>query len=362
MNLCLESWAKWLAAGSEFRRPVREGTVEAYLIKIRGFLAWLETRPEPEITPALLYQYVGYLQRDLRRRPRTIHQAFAALYRLFGYLEEQKLLPAAPSRHAVKLPALDQPLRYAPSDRDVEAIWTVAERFPVDSFHARFVRQRALTVLAVLRYAGLRNFEVRALDVGDVRLEETRLYVACGKGGTSDWLPVIKPLEEQLRLWLPLREEWLGLKEGECREAGLELAADVRRALFPVNRVHRLGERALLQLFRDLCRVAFGDERRMTPHCMKHYFGTTLHKLGVPDVYLARLCRHANVAITKAIYCHAADSELAGFLSRLEIQTSGVERQNGAARRPEPPRPPGDARRPRRQAPGTSRQQVLGRR
>lgn len=362
MQEYLPGWKRHLASGTQHRKPAAPSTIDVYLIKVRHFLAWLETQPEPEVTPVTLYHYITYLQRDCRLRPRTIHQAFAALFRFLGYLESDCGFTGLPSRKAIRLPPLDEAQRYTPSDAEVTALWTAAERLPADTPHARFVRERALTVMAVLRYACLRNFEVRALDLTDVRLDERRLYIAAGKGGRSDWLPIIAPLQEQLRTWLPVRAAWEKEKTRELAGEGLTLPPLVARALFPVDRIHRFGEAGMRKLFRDLCQQAFGqdEQHRVTPHCLRHYGLSTLHRLGVPDAYLSRIARHASIAITQKSYIHTDEAGLAEYLARLgekpapkrgEIHPPEVRQETVSP----PPAEDRSERHPRRQAPGTTR-------
>lgn len=347
----VKAFERWLRAGDEHRAPAAEATASIYRLKVQQFLTWRANQSESEITPALLYRYITHLAREERQRPRTIHQAFAALFRWFGYLEAECAVQGLPSRKAVRLPPLDQATRYTPTDDEVAAIWTAAERLPAHTPYLAFTRERSLTLLCVFRYVCIRNFEAQALNVGDIDLTQLRLYVAYGKGGKSDWLPIIAPLAEQLRVWLPVREKWLETRGKVNEEAG--------QALFPESRDARVGEAGIRNLFRTICRVGLGGDQvsRITPHCLRHYGLSSLHRLGVPDAYLSRIARHSSIRITQDAYIHTDEERLAAYLSRLagDIHPREVQEQN-VSDRPEPAR---EERHSRRREVGSARRRTL---
>ena len=50
-----------------------------------------------------------------------------------------------------------------------------------------------------------------------------------------------------------------------------------------------------------------------TLHKFRHYYITTMHTLGIPDVYIARSCGHEDINTTRKVYTHAQNPTLDSF-------------------------------------------------
>lgn len=325
MTLETESYLAKLA--NEGKAPA---TIRVYRIALRRFTAWIGER---EPTGAEVNAYVRHLQKDLALRPRTIRPAMAAVRGYLGWLQECGKLPAAPLK--IRLPSLDAPASYCPTDDEMERLWLAVEGLPQKTDHQRFVRRRTLTVIALLAWAGLRHSELLALEVSDIDLEHRRLRIRSGKGGKGDWLPLSSPdLRDYLTEWLRVRAEWIAKREPT------ELIA---AALLPVDRNRRLSEGANRAMWKWINSTVKPAEK-LSDHCLRRYYGTTLNRRGRSLADTSRLMRHRNIASTLAYlkWDNASIAESAAVMGRQKI--------NPAEPTPAPPPRQHSPARPERQS------------
>ena len=93
--------------------------------------------------------------------------------------------------------------------------------------------------------------------------------------------------------------------------------------------VGRTGERTTVtsfaRLFRRLLRRAELEDEGITPHKLRHAFGTTLVREGVDVATIAELMGHSNISTT-SLYLHASPTTMRAAVEKLRWgsgQTSG---------------------------------------
>jgi site-specific recombinase XerD len=279
----LKTYATWLRA-----HGLGDRTVERYR---QGVRLWLEWSADRAIDVALLHEYRRYLQKEhlcqdgsRGLRPRSIRPILSSLWMYLEQLESQGVT-GLPKRGCVKAPPLDRALRVKPTGDEVRRFWDAARGLPAHNLPARRRRDQAVAVLGILCYAGLRNNELRDLDVADVHLEKRQLHIRAGKGEKAEWVPISEELHGYLVTWLATRAEWLRRRA---------VQPEIERALFPVDARRRMDEGSLTALI-NILNSAAGQpaDRRITPHCLRHWFASTMAKNGVPLARISRLLRHA---------------------------------------------------------------------
>lgn len=150
-------------------------------------------------------------------------------------------------------------------------------------------------MLTLLYRAGLRVSEVVAIKPGDLDSEGViRLYDAKGGDGTAYFDgEAVWPLIER---WLAIRRSWVGPDyDGPlfCKQTGDKIT---------VRYIQRLVKR----LKSD---VGIPEDRKLTPHVLRHTFATELIEEGMPITEVQSAMRHAHLATT-AIYLHVRDETL----------------------------------------------------
>ena len=268
-----------------------------YVSRVRVYLAWLaavDVDGDPLTDPAAAVwaarDYKAHLHGVLKRAPATVNAALAAVSDLALRRGLGKLDGAAVTR-------LDLPARRAPKalvGRD-DTRWQRAAQ-------AAAPRDRALA--AVMRFAGARIAEAVGLDLDDLPTTQRRRRLRIrGKGRKNRSVPVHPELAASLDLWLADRRTWPG--------------ADTSPALFLNRAGGRLSLRAADEVIGAIAAAA-GLAELVTPHVLRHTFGTDLVRSGVDLVTVAELLGHASLDSTR-IYTLPTDDDLDAAIGRLTV-------------------------------------------
>jgi integrase len=67
-------------------------------------------------------------------------------------------------------------------------------------------------------------------------------------------------------------------------------------------------------------------------HGFRRGLASNLYRLGVPDMVIQRVLRHANVATTQAHYVKTSDPDARAAMRKLEVAFSKSKRKNPASR------------------------------
>ena len=264
-------------------RNLSERTVWQYAHKLRAFCRWLEDRHPTE---QLLHQYRLFRQLE-GKRPRTMRCDFSAIWAFFEWLTKTGRAADLPKRGSVKLPTMDDVQRARFNESDVAKLVEAAEKMPQHTDRKRFLRGRALGLLAVMAGAGLRRAEALALDVQDIRrdMEPVHIHVRMGKGAQPGFVPLGDDAREHLEEWLAVRHRW-------CKQHGYDGGA-----LFPVDTRRRLSDRGLDTIWDELIELAGLGGRGLTPHSLRHWYGTRVNReVDLPTA--SKLLRHKRLETT----------------------------------------------------------------
>ncbi|MCK4658170.1 MAG: tyrosine-type recombinase/integrase [Phycisphaerae bacterium] len=176
-------------------------------------------------------------------------------------------------------------------------------------------RKRQIAVF--LLNTGVRNGELCALDVDDLRIdEEAQLVHVFGKGLKHRWVPLNRAAVAAARLHL------------RCRDNPASGPLFVTRAGKRYNVRQLAGE---LRKSTNAC----DEDLQVNAHNLRHTFATWLVRT-VADVSLAqKILGHEDVNTTLRYYVHTGDWELAGATDNLRPKRRGQRSVS-----PEPPAAP----------------------
>lgn len=254
-------------------------TARAYRSRVAGYLAWLadaDVDGDPLIDAHArnhaVRDYRSWLKTSRCRKPATVNAALTALDHFYDHLglghavARREDLPVAAPR------ALDE---------------TGQRRFLRTVERLGSARDRA--ICSTLFYTGIRVAELVALDREDVQItaRKGRLVVRAGKGDRYREIPLHAESRASLRACRDERAAW---PDGEATSA-----------LF-VNRYgRRLSARSVDELITRIGRDAGlgGDGEALTPHVLRHTFGTRLLRGGADVVLVAELMGHARLDTTR---------------------------------------------------------------
>lgn len=160
---------------------------------------------------------------------------------------------------------------------------------------------------------GLRAAELVALDVRDVNLAMSEVFVRHGKGGKARRVPVTRGVAEVLTRWLRARE---GLR---LRGAVREDEAALLVSLSPGSYGRRLSTRGLRSVVnRYLAHVGLPSDM-FGVHTLRRTAGTRLYRATKDLHVVADLLGHANIS-TSAIYAKLDADARREALERMEEQ------------------------------------------
>jgi len=155
---------------------------------------------------------------------------------------------------------------------------------------------RLLCLIELLYGAGLRVSELVGLPVAAAKRDQCFLIVR-GKGAKERLTPLSKPARAALDAYLEVRAQFL--KEGESS-----------RFLFPSRGAEgHLTRRRCGQLLKSLARASGIDERRLSPHVLRHAFASHLVDGGADLRSVQEMLGHADIATTQ-IYTHVQGERL----------------------------------------------------
>lgn len=273
------------------RRNYSEQTSRYYLQAVAAFARHFGRSPD-KLGLNELRSYQAYLLRDRKLAVGTVVGLVAALRFFFNRTLK---------RH---LPPTDIP--YPKHPRRLPAVLTVEEVARlIDS--ARNLLDR--TLLMVLYSTGMRNFELRGLQVKDIDSKSMLIHIQRGKGGRDRYVPLSPKLLETLR------EYWRWMKP--------------KTWLFP-GTVHnwRADKPITPKVVWDACQFAArraGIKKRVYAHLLRHSYATHLLEAGADLRTIQLLLGHVRLEHT-AVYLHLSRRHLQAFPSPLDtLQVSSPE-------------------------------------
>ena len=256
LTTAYRSYRKFLLDGRTLETPLGRA-----LLDIDGWLRWTATRG------------------DRRLAPYTVHTWWRNIKRFFVYLESEYAVPSP--FHGRKAPPLGDRIPKARTPAECSRILEAAYQY---DWPCEFDRARAVAMLAVVLYAGLRRSEVLRLKFLDVNLEEQVIVVRGGKGRGGGKDRVIMMAGELRRIL----ETYLR----ERRRANLT-APEFFCSLRTRAGVCWMTFRRIVAIVREASQVPF------TLHSLRHSFVTPLLRSGVPIHTVASLAGHTHFSTTE---------------------------------------------------------------
>jgi site-specific recombinase XerD len=265
------------------RRNYAATTITYYLKAVEAFAKHFG-KPPDRLNREHLREYQAYLLRERKLEPRTVKLHTSALRFFFvKTLKRRYLLD-------------DIPFPKVP--RQLPVILTVEEVGRLINA-ARNLLDR--TLLMVLYSTGMRNFELRQLQVKDIDSQSMLIHIQRGKGGRDRYVPLSPKLLETLR------EYWRWMRP--------------KTWLFP-GTVHnwRADKPITPKVVWDACQFAAqraGIEKRVYAHLLRHSYATHLLEEGADLRTIQLLLGHVELRHT-VIYLHLSRRHLQAVANPLD--------------------------------------------
>jgi site-specific recombinase XerD len=265
------------------RRNYAPSTITYYVKNVEQFARYFKRSPD-RLTPTHLRTYQAYLLRQRKLAPQTVKLHVCAIRFFFNktlrrrYLLEDTPYPKAPRR-------LPQVLSREEVTRLIAAAHSLTHR----------------TMLMLLYSTGIRNAELRHLQVRDIDSRRMLIHIRHGKGGRERYVPLSATLLDTLRAYY----RWM-------RPTGF---------LFPGTVANWRTDKPLTpKVVWDACVVAArraGLAHRVYPHLLRHCFATHLLESGADLRTIQLLLGHATLNHT-VVYLHLSQRHLQGVVNPLD--------------------------------------------
>ena len=264
-------------------------SLSAYRSDLSHLALWLAKQNAELLKDATELHLHAFLA-DFSAKSRATSQAryLASFRRFFQYLVLQQLRADNPTER-LKNPTQAQRLPKVLSETEVVALLNAPDcETPLG------LRNRAM--LEVLYATGLRVSELVNLSLNNVSLSDGVLRVL-GKGNKERLVPLGEVASDYLAQYL------------KGARAILSHTQKASSAVFLSKHGTAMTRQAFWQIIKMYARTAGIDEKRLSPHVLRHAFATHLINHGADLRSVQMLLGHANISTTQ-IYTHIANARL----------------------------------------------------
>ncbi len=290
----LELWQSRFRDDMELSRW-SENTIKIYVMELRPFFEFLAAQGIDDLAGISRDVIEGYrthlFYATYRNRPiSAARQAnrLSAVKRFTRFLTQARFLLADPSL-AVELPRVPIKLpRILASEKQVVRLLEAPDVTTLNG-----VRDRA--ILELLYSSGIRNSELRELQLEDIELEGRQVFVRCGKGGKSR----VVPIGDEAAVWI-------GEYAHRARPYMVRRLGD--NTLFLTSRGLAFTRPVLAKLVRTWAE-AVGLGRNLTPHALRHCCASHMLRHGASVRHVQEMLGHASLMTTER-YLHVEISDL----------------------------------------------------
>lgn len=310
-----------------------KSTLKNYSIEVRRFRKFVNDKPTGELTSLDAREYLEFLALKRNVAGSTQNVAFNAL--LFLY------------RHVLEIPFED--MEKTARAKRPKVLPTVLRKDECAQLFSEL--SGVYRLVAELAYGcGLRVSEVVGLRTQDLDLEKKILIVRRGKGNKDRSVPLPESLIDRLGYQLRCAKKLFDSDSATLHYEGVFLPEDLenRRGadawarefawywVFPAPTLtelpdsgdfkrYHLHETAFQRKIREATRVA-RINKRVTPHTLRHSFGTHLLEEGYNIRQVQELLGHVDVRTTM-VYLHVMRNEEKPLRSPLDILKETVPPQ-----------------------------------
>ncbi|MEO6325611.1 MAG: site-specific integrase [Thermoanaerobaculia bacterium] len=245
----------------------------------------------------LLDRWVGWNHKR-GIQPITANSSWRSLRPFFNYLETVHGL--ANAYRSARAPRFQMPDPKALKPEQIRRVLAAARNY---DWRTPYQRARALALVGVMLFAGLRKGEVLRLEFADLDLEDGTIHVLKGKGRHGG-----KPRTAyMIRDLLPILRAYLGERRRRNYNPPELFATG------PGSGLSDSQFRRIMRVVRDASGIAF------TPHSLRHSYITTLIRNRVPLHGVQAFAGHADLQTTQR-YVRLFDDDLQGYIRKVRLQ------------------------------------------
>jgi site-specific recombinase XerD len=262
----------------EVEKGYSEKTIREYSYDLEMFKKFSK-EPIEKCTTTDLRRFFLFLKRDKSYAPRSLHRKICSLKSFYKFLKKEAFISDNPAEN-IESPKIPKSL---PKTISIEEALTLLNS-PSN------LRDRA--VLYLLYGTGMRVSELSDLNIENLDLKDKIIRIVEGKGNKDRLIPLPDSI-------VPILEEYL-----EARRKDKDTSALI------LNRSgQRLTSRSIQRLVKKYKEQVNLQEKKVTPHTLRHAFATHLLANSVDIRVIQELLGHASLSTTQ-LYTHVSLAHL----------------------------------------------------
>ncbi len=278
-----------------------KGVVKYYPVYLQEFLHWLESQEHTDLRTITRKDVTNYYE-YLKQRPNenfggglskpSLNNHISTLRRFNEYLKKHKTKTLSIHLRFEKLESLNH--------TDILTQSEIKQLFKATQYSSEEEHMclRDKAILVVLYSCGLRRNEAVHLDLNDVLFDKERILV--------------RKTKNYKERFVPLNRKNLEILEDYIYEARPEFyKAHENEALFVGAQGKRLGGQSFKLRLRAIIKASNNQEiqeRRITPHKLRHSIATHLLEQGVYIEAVSQFLGHSSLESTQ-VYTHLINQE-----------------------------------------------------
>jgi len=279
-----------------------EKTIRAYAHDLRSFFKWIEGAALRQITWEDFNRgEISAWCATKKLSTATIARRVSTLKSFCKWAFEERLITVNPLA-ALETPRVrSKPPKYL-TKKEYAYLLSVVRKFDKDK---AILPGRDYAILVLFVSTGLRISELMNIAITDVNLsDETMLILR--KGGNRQVLPIPKIAIRALRRWIRYRARF-------CQNVAL-----LSDALFISNHRRPMNAETIRNLCKKWFEVAGLSQKQLSPHSLRHTFGTAQINIGTPIHVVKELLGHSSIESTMR-YLHTRRDDLRRAVNKMKL-------------------------------------------
>jgi site-specific recombinase XerD len=269
--MLIDDYLIWL----EVEKGYSPKTIREYSYDLQMFNNYNDERSIEMRTTTDLRRFFLHLKRERKYSPRSLHRKICSLKSFYKFLKKEAFISSNPAEN-IESPKIPKSL---PKTISVEETLTLLKT-------PNNIRDR--TILFLLYGTGMRVSELSDLNMNCVDLDNRMLRIIKGKGNKDRLIPLPDVL-------IPIIEEYMINRRSDSSSPALVL-----------NRSgNRLTSRSIQRLVKKYRELADLQDKKLTPHTLRHAFATHLLANSVDIRVIQELLGHASLSTTQ-LYTHVS--------------------------------------------------------
>ncbi|WP_339046060.1 tyrosine recombinase [Candidatus Mesenet endosymbiont of Agriotes lineatus] len=288
----LESFLEALVA----EKYVTQNTLDAYKLDLLGLIDFLSARNISLIQASTenLRIYIGFLRKQ-GYKVSSVQRKTSSIKHFYRFLLSDEVINYNPTIK-LSVPKSYRPLPKYLSINEVDKILTTASNYNI----------RLNAIVNALYSSGMRISELIS-----IKLDES--LAAISSGEKCSYI-IIKGKGEKERLVLLNEAAINSINEYLTIRAKFITNNQESKWLFPGDKFDNpITRQRVGQLLKDLARKCGIDEKKVSPHVIRHSFATHLLNNGADIIFIQKMLGHSSISTTQ-IYTHVANEKLKNIL------------------------------------------------